>query len=168
MGMLRHRLALWVYCCYVSNCKVWGFVRYPVASGKNRCEGGWLQLEGGARVCGHDKRFQQPVVLFSDKPMPILHMQINENTTRSQFLAYFSFSSKTNVSVGWPVKGGDPVNNTECDWVYEDTDCRDGCVLASPGYPGLYPPNIRCLYLITSGQRMSIAINFTDVLLPYK
>ncbi|XP_043253093.1 uncharacterized protein LOC122397767 [Colletes gigas] len=131
------------------------------------CEGGWLQLEGGARVCGRNERFVQPVVLFSDKQIPILHMQINENTTRSQFLAYFSFSSRASVSVGWPVKGGDPVNNTECDWVYEDTDCHDGCVLASPGYPGLYPPSIRCLYLITSGPRMSIAINFTAVLLPY-
>nr|XP_003706760.1 PREDICTED: uncharacterized protein LOC100877900 [Megachile rotundata] len=131
------------------------------------CEGGWLQLEGGARVCGRNERFDRPVVLFSDKPMPILHMQINENTTRSQFLAYFSFSSKASISVGWPVKGGDTVNNTECDWVYEDTDCHDGCILASPGYPGLYPPNIRCRYLITSGTRMSIAINFTAVLLPY-
>ena len=130
------------------------------------CEGGWLQLEGGARVCGLNERFDRPVVLFSDKPAPVLHMQINENTTRSQFLAYFSFSSKASMSVGWPVKGGDPVNNTECDWVYEDTDCHDGCVLASPGYPGLYPPNIRCRYLITSGPRMSIAINFTAVLLP--
>ncbi|EGI58370.1 hypothetical protein G5I_13535 [Acromyrmex echinatior] len=55
----------------------------------------------------------------------------------------------------------------ECDSVYEDTDCHDGCVLASPGYPGLYPPNIRCRYLITSGPRISIAINFTAVLLPY-
>lgn len=132
------------------------------------CEGGWLQLEGGGRVCGPNERFDRPVVLFSDKSVPILHMQINESTTRSQFLAYFSFSSKASVSVGWPVKGGEPKNNTECDWVYKDTDCLDGCVLASPGYPGLYPPNIRCLYSITSGPRMSIAINFTAVLLPEK
>ncbi|XP_018312084.1 uncharacterized protein [Mycetomoellerius zeteki] len=131
------------------------------------CEGGWLQLEGSARVCGRNQRFDRPVVLFSDKPIATLHMQINENTTRSQFLAYFSFSSKASTSVGWPVRGGHPVNNTECDSVYEDTDCHDGCVLASPGYPGLYPPNIRCRYLITSGPRISIAINFTAVLLPY-
>ncbi|XP_018400897.1 PREDICTED: uncharacterized protein LOC108778264 [Cyphomyrmex costatus] len=131
------------------------------------CEGGWLQLEGSARVCGRNQRFDRPVVLFSDKPVATLHMQINENTTRSQFLAYFSFSSKASTSVGWPVRGGHPVNNTECDSVYEDTDCHDGCVLASPGYPGLYPPNIRCRYLITSGPRISIAINFTAVLLPY-
>ncbi|XP_003394054.1 uncharacterized protein LOC100643756 [Bombus terrestris] len=132
------------------------------------CEGGWLQLEGGGRVCGPNERFDRPVVLFSDRSVPILHMQINESTTRSQFLAYFSFSSKASVSVGWPVKGGDPKNNTECDWYYKDTDCLNGCVLASPGYPGLYPPNIRCLYSITSGPRMSIAINFTAVLLPEK
>ncbi|XP_015187832.1 PREDICTED: uncharacterized protein LOC107072421 [Polistes dominula] len=131
------------------------------------CQGGWLQFEGGARVCGRNKRFDRPVVLFSDKPVATLHMQINENTTRSQFLAYFSFSSKASTSVGLPIKGGLPVNNTECDWIYENTDCQDGCVLASPGYPGLYPPNIRCRYLITSGPRVSIAINFTAVLLPH-
>ncbi|KAL6425356.1 hypothetical protein ACFW04_009508 [Cataglyphis niger] len=45
----------------------------------------------------------------------------------------------------------------KCDSVYEYTDCHDGCVLASPGYPGLYPPNIRCRYLITSVETMKFA-----------
>lgn len=40
-----------------------------------RCEGGWLQLEGSARVCGRNQRFDRPVVLFSDKPVATLHMQ---------------------------------------------------------------------------------------------
>ncbi|XP_078040773.1 uncharacterized protein LOC144472018 [Augochlora pura] len=101
------------------------------------CEGGWLQLEGGARVCGSNERFTRPVVLFSDKQFPIFHMQ-------STCFSLFS----------------------ECDWTYNDDDCYDGCVLASPGHPGLYPPNSRCLYLITSSPRKSIAINFTSVLLP--
>lgn len=57
---------------------------------------------------------------------------------------------------------------SDCDWVYEDVDCHGGCVLASPGYPGLYPPNIRCRYLITAGFRVSIALNFSSVLLPHK
>nr|KAF7417077.1 hypothetical protein H0235_011608 [Vespula pensylvanica] len=39
------------------------------------CQGGWLQFEGGARVCGRNKRFDRPVVLFSDKPVATLHMQ---------------------------------------------------------------------------------------------
>ncbi|KAK0093527.1 hypothetical protein PV326_013353 [Microctonus aethiopoides] len=77
------------------------------------CEGGWLQLDGGARICGSNARFDRPVVLFSDKSQVILHMQINEHTTRSQFLAYFSFASKASPSVGWPMKGGIAVNNSE-------------------------------------------------------
>ncbi|XP_043281028.1 uncharacterized protein [Venturia canescens] len=130
------------------------------------CEGGWLQLEGGARVCGANVRFQQPVVLFSDKPEATLYMQVNQNTTRSQFLAYFSFASNSSTSVGWPVKNGKPVNNTECDWVYEDC-LHEDCVLASPGYPGLYPPNSRCRYWITSETSVSITITFVSVLLSY-
>ncbi|XP_046619142.1 uncharacterized protein LOC124304671 [Neodiprion virginianus] len=131
------------------------------------CEGGWLQLESGARVCGQNERFDPPVVLFSDKDSTTLQMQINEKTVRSQFLAYFSFTSTTSTSVGWPARGGKSVNNTECDWVYEDTDCRKECVLASPGYPGVYAPNTRCRYLVTSGPHVAVTIKFTAVLLPY-
>lgn len=40
-----------------------------------RCQGGWLYLEGGGRVCGADERFGPPVVLFSDNPTPVLHME---------------------------------------------------------------------------------------------
>lgn len=131
------------------------------------CEGGWLQLQGGARVCGRNERFDPPIVLFSDKAAAILHMQINENTSRSQFLAYFSFASNASTSVGYPVRGGNPVNNTECDWVYEDMECPRDCILASPGYPGVYAPNMRCRYLITSSRQVSIVINFTAVLMPH-
>ncbi|XP_044006898.1 uncharacterized protein LOC122851614 [Aphidius gifuensis] len=130
------------------------------------CEGGWLQLEGGARVCGSNARFDRPVVLFSDKPEATLRMQISENTTRSQFLAYFSFASKASTSVGWPVKGGKAVENTDCDWVYEDCINND-CILASPAYPGLYPPNVRCRYLIKTNASVSITIVFSSVLLSY-
>ncbi|KAJ8678959.1 hypothetical protein QAD02_014746, partial [Eretmocerus hayati] len=148
--------------------QVWRMISIGRHNG-TACEGGWLQFEGGGRICGRDSRLQQPIVLFSDKPEPILHMQINENTERSQFYAYYSFSPKaSNVSVGWPAKGGKPVANTNCDWVYEEEHCRGGCVLASPGYPGLYPPNTRCRYLITANVPVSINVAFNAVLMPQK
>ncbi|XP_024947833.1 uncharacterized protein LOC107274742 isoform X2 [Cephus cinctus] len=131
------------------------------------CEGGWLELEGGARVCGRNERFDRPVVLFSDKSVAILHMQINENTTRSQFLAYFSFASNASSSVGLPARGGKPVSNEVCDWEYDEKSCRKGCILTSPGYPGLYPPNTRCRYRITSSPRVTVNLNFTSVLLSH-
>ncbi|XP_034937259.1 uncharacterized protein [Chelonus insularis] len=131
------------------------------------CEGGWLELEGGARICGSNVRSDPPVVLFSDKSPATLWMKINENTTRSQFLAYFSFASRTSTSVGWPMKGGKAVNSTECDWIFDDCLNTD-CILASPSYPGLYPPNIHCHYLIKSDVNVSIVITFNSLLLAYK
>ncbi|XP_063994999.1 uncharacterized protein LOC135172682 [Diachasmimorpha longicaudata] len=130
------------------------------------CEGGWLQLEGSARVCGNNMRFDRPVVLFSDKPEPTLRMLVTDETPRSQFLAYYNFASKTSTSVGWPIKGGKPVENSECDWVYEDCINHD-CILASPAYPGLYPPNVKCHYLIKSNGSVSITVIFTTVRLSY-
>ncbi|XP_047355629.1 uncharacterized protein LOC124951361 isoform X2 [Vespa velutina] len=50
------------------------------------CQGGWLQFEGGARVCGRNKRFDRPVVLFSDKPVATLHM----HHCTSDYIAVYS------------------------------------------------------------------------------
>ncbi|XP_011494413.1 PREDICTED: uncharacterized protein LOC105359497 [Ceratosolen solmsi marchali] len=147
--------------------QVWRMISIGQHNG-TACEGGWLQFEGGARICGRNSRLQQPIVLFSDKPEPVLHMQINEETERSTVYAFYSFASTASTSVGWPAKGGRRVTNTDCDWVYEENQCHRGCVLASPGYPGLYPPNSRCRFLITANSTVSINISFTAVLMPVK
>ncbi|XP_046387530.1 uncharacterized protein LOC124157093 [Ischnura elegans] len=43
-----------------------------------------------------------------------------------------------------------------------------GCVLASPGYPGVYPPNRVCKYLVTtSSSRTHVNLTFTSLLMPY-
>ncbi|XP_058793982.1 uncharacterized protein LOC131665838 [Phymastichus coffea] len=147
--------------------QVWRMISIGRHNG-TACEGGWIQFDGGARICGADKRLHQPIVMFSDKPQPVLHFQINENTKRSQVYAFYSFASTASTSVGWPAKGGQRVNNTECDWVYEESQCRKGCILASPGYPGLYPPYSKCRYLITSNTTVTINISFTTVLMPPK
>ncbi|XP_050685628.1 uncharacterized protein LOC126980044 [Leptidea sinapis] len=56
----------------------------------------------------------------------------------------------------------------DCDWLYQDVSCRSApCVLASPGYPGLYPPHRRCRYLLaTNSVHTRVKIIFTSIILP--
>ncbi|XP_022116712.2 uncharacterized protein LOC110994403 [Pieris rapae] len=145
------------------------------------CAGGWLQLGGASavqdatgaaetRLCGSNERYTPPVVLFADYGAAILDFKITEKTVRSQFLAFFSFTSLSNTQgVGFHPRGGSRIPHTDCDWLYQDVSCRTpgSCVLASPGYPGLYPPHRRCRYLFaTNSAHTRVKIIFTSIILP--
>ncbi|GAB6021424.1 hypothetical protein CHUAL_004033 [Chamberlinius hualienensis] len=52
----------------------------------------------------------------------------------------------------YPTRRGTPVPGTICDRVFDD--CRLGyCYIQSPGYPGVYPRNLRCRYHVTTATR---------------
>ena len=38
----------------------------------------------------------------------------------------------------------------ECDWLIPIETCHGWCHMVTPGYPGIYPPNTRCRYLLTN------------------
>ncbi|KAK4871844.1 hypothetical protein RN001_015968 [Aquatica leii] len=143
------------------------------------CVGGFLQLMSGVEpifsstdnnICGVNERFSPPVVLFSDDGVASLLFQIFDKTRRSQFLAYFSFTSINNTEgLGFQPRGGMKLQNTDCDWLYQDFACvKLGiCTISSPNYPGIYPPNRQCKYHITtSNDRMRVRITFNTLLLP--
>lgn len=159
------------------------------------CEGGSLRLMAGRdptdnqppqpafELCGANERYTPPVVLFSDHAdQTRLLFVVDERTLRSQFLAYFSFTSSEATAPGGPAsqlayqpRGGTRLHSTDCDWLYQDFSCgsravgeQPSCVMASPGYPGAYPPNRVCNYYVTTSS-MSTRVRFVfhGLLLPH-
>ena len=67
----------------------------------------------------------------------------------------------------------------DCNWLFDEDTCTEEeengnpdqkgakCQLASPSYPGIYPPRRRCQYLIhKSNDKTSIRLTFTKFNLP--
>jgi hypothetical protein len=57
----------------------------------------------------------------------------------------------------------------DCDWIFEEKTCVDDgnrCQIASPGYPGVYPPRRKCRYLFKMNKGSTIRLNFTHFNLP--
>ena len=57
----------------------------------------------------------------------------------------------------------------DCDWIFDEETCVDDgnrCQIASPGYPGVYPPRRKCRYLFKMKKGSSVRLNFTHFNLP--
>ncbi|CAG7720592.1 unnamed protein product, partial [Allacma fusca] len=140
------------------------------------CTGGLLQFSEGdngisvssqaIQLCAANSRFSPPVVLFGDQGVATLMLRVDTKTSRSQVAAYVSFSSADDPQVGDPSTGGRLRSHSVCDWSYESCWSHE-CVLASPGYPGLFPPNRRCRYFIsTNSTKARIRLHFQSISLP--
>ena len=99
----------------------------------SRCVGGFLQLIRGSpemtyqsdrlAVCGQNERYSPPIVLFEDPPAAseagglssasaTLLFKIDETTSRSQFLAHYSFTPVDEPRTGIQTRGGTRVPDT--------------------------------------------------------
>ena len=57
----------------------------------------------------------------------------------------------------------------DCVWKFEEELCQQNgqCQIASPGYPGIYPPNTRCrFHVAASSKDVQIKLTFTRFNLP--
>lgn len=153
----------------------------------NRCIGGFLQFNKGSTdlgyrpdqlaICGANERYSPPIVMFEDATeeseavSAVLLFRVDETTSRSQFLAHYSFTPLNHPDTGVQMKGGTKRTNSDsdCDWKFEESSCQDRttCQIASPGFPGIYPANTKCTYLVVASSRdVEISVTFTHFNLP--
>ncbi|XP_046649541.1 uncharacterized protein LOC124340849 [Daphnia pulicaria] len=127
-------------------------------------------------LCGANERYSPPALLFSDDDISpaTLVLKSGEKTRRGKLLAHFSFTPiGHSAPLGVQTIGGTPVHGSVCDWHYQQSDClKEGrynntCRMASPGYPGLYPPNRTCRYHVAlQSPFQPLTLHFTSVQLP--
>uniref|UniRef100_A0A146LBY2 Cubilin n=3 Tax=Lygus hesperus TaxID=30085 RepID=A0A146LBY2_LYGHE len=142
------------------------------------CEGGYVQLVDGmspvakatdAQICGINERFSPPALIFGDNGPATLMFRVTEPTVRSQFMAYYSFTTTgQTLGPGFRPLGGKLLDGTVCDWMYHESNCKGTtCYLSSPSFPGMYPPNSKCHYRITLSQHSTVRINFKAINMPH-
>ncbi|EFX74381.1 hypothetical protein DAPPUDRAFT_251905 [Daphnia pulex] len=135
-----------------------------------------LQHQHSWTLCGANERYSPPALLFSDDDISpaTLVLKSGEKTRRGKLLAHFSFTPiGHSAPLGVQTIGGTPVHGSVCDWHYQQSDClKEGrynntCRMASPGYPGLYPPNRTCRYHVAlQSPFQPLTLHFTSVQLP--
>lgn len=127
-------------------------------------------------LCGANERYSPPALLFSDDDISpaTLVLKSGEFTRRGKLLAHFSFTPiGHSAQLGLQTIGGTPVHGSVCDWHYQQSDCvtegryNNTCRMASPGYPGLYPPNRTCRFHVAlQSPFQPLTLHFISVQLP--
>ena len=93
----------------------------------NRCVGGFLQLVKGNQmefqkdelaICGANQRYSPPIVQYrdflpSENNVAVLLFKVEETTSRSQFLAHYSFTPNDQPDTGTFIRGGKRAQNEE-------------------------------------------------------
>eukprot|EP00093_Oithona_nana_P013342 13342.XXX_253715_241698_1 [CDS] Oithona nana genome sequencing. len=128
-----------------------------------------------------EKKTAEGANMASAAASATLLFRVDETTSRSQFLAHFAFPAMDHPDTGVALKGatrldkeGDRINLLyfeDCVWKFEENVCQQNgggvCQIASPGYPGIYPPNQRCRYHIqASSKDVQTRLTFTHFNLP--
>ncbi|GBL92146.1 hypothetical protein AVEN_91495-1 [Araneus ventricosus] len=146
---------------------------------RKRCIGGYVQIIDGYRDSNHSNKddpghfcgeIDSPKTFVSETPHVkiVLHVDSYSHDTFLQFDANVEQQQEVHARYGqyaqlYPHRRGTPVAGSYCDRTFHGC-APTRCFVQSPGFPGIYPRNLRCRYnLVVSRSVVALDMNAFDV-----
>ncbi|XP_054720030.1 cubilin-like [Uloborus diversus] len=134
---------------------------------RSQCIGGYVQIVDGYKDSNYSNRdspgfycgdIDSPKTFISETPQVkiIFHADSYGSDTVLQFTPYVEKQGEVPERYGqfphlYPHRRGAPVPGSYCDRTFQE--CAPGrCFVQSPGFPGIYPRNLRCRYRVSVRQ----------------
>ncbi|XP_015922275.2 uncharacterized protein [Parasteatoda tepidariorum] len=158
------------------------FIRMRVgepSEDRHRCLGGYIQIIDGYRDSNHTNKeepgyycgeIDSPKTFVSETPHVkiVLHVDSYGHDTFLQFDANVEQQQEVHARYGqyaqlYPHRRGTPVPGTYCDRSFHGC-APTRCFVQSPGFPGIYPRNLRCRYTLSVTRSLvALDMNSFDV-----
>ncbi|XP_035230771.1 uncharacterized protein LOC118202696 isoform X2 [Stegodyphus dumicola] len=146
---------------------------------RRRCIGGYVQIIDGYRDSNHSNKedpgyycgeIDSPKTFVSETPHVkiVLHVDSYGHDTFLQFDANVEQQQEVHARYGqyaqlYPHRRGTPVPGSYCERTFHGC-APTRCFVQSPGFPGIYPRNLRCRYtLVVSRSVVALDMNAFDV-----
>lgn len=158
------------------------FTRFRVGEpdeNRRKCFGGYMQIIDGYRDSNHSNKeepgfycgeIDSPKTFVSETPHVkiILHVDRYSHETFLQFDANVEQQQEVHARYGqyaqlYPHRRGTPSIGSYCERTFHGC-APTRCFVQSPGFPGIYPRNLRCRYsLIVTRSVVALDLNSFDV-----